>query len=313
MNVANVEMLPMPNANVANWKLAIETGNTGNIGNTADHQIERSKNMMKSIGRKGLFAFSLLLLASVAFAAVPEALTYRGQLSRPGGFPEGGENLALTFKIYDSIKPEAVLWGRTVFAMVDKNGVFYTELKDNNGSSVEGAAYNDLVDAVAAVKGAVEIGLTPPGAGEITPRQTLTAGVRAARAARTKAVDVFYAKNRVMAAGMSVDELYANSITVTNGVAHLPHICYLAPVAAQSLGGGSGTVTLKGLSPARAASPYAPNGRGCYWTSSASCDMALTYENDEGAFSVLLPKGCQIEGGTNSVRTVSATAFGTAN
>ena len=265
---------------------------------------------MKKLTRTILAA---ALFAAAAHGAVPETLTYRGQLSRTGGFQEGGENITLTFRIYDSMNPSVVLWGRTVFTAVDRTGVFYAELKDDNGSVVEGSVHKSLVDAVAAVKGAVEIGLTPPGAGEISPRQTLTTGVRAARAARTKAVDVFYAKNRVMASGMSIDEVCANSITVTNGVAHLPHICFLAQVAKQSLGGGDGTVTLKGLSPARAASPYSPASIGCYATTSASCDMALTYEDEEGAFSVLLPKGCQIGGATSAARTVSATAFGKAN
>ena len=264
--------------------------------------------------KKTAFFAMMALFAATAHAAVPEILTYRGQLFRTGGFAEGGENLALTFKIYDSMSPDVVLWGRTVVAAVDKDGVFYAELKDDNGSAVEGAAYAALVDAVAAAKGAIEIGLTPPGAGEIAPRQTLTTGVRAARAARTKAVDVFYAENRVMAEQAAVDELIVSSVTVTNGTAQLPPVCYLAPAAEQSLGGGAGEVTVRGLSPARAASPYAPASSGCYTTASASCDMALTYENDEGAFSVLLPKGCKVEGSSaTQARTVNATAFGKAN
>ena len=262
--------------------------------------------------KKTAFFAMMALFAATAHAAVPEILTYRGQLFRTGGFAEGGENLALTFKIYDSMSPDVVLWGRTVVAAVDKDGVFYAELKDDNGSAVQGAAHTALVDAVAAAKGAIEIGLTPPGAGEISPRQTLTTGVRAARAARTKAVDVLYAENRVMAGQVAIDEMVVGSVTVTNGTAQLPPVCYLAPAAEQSLGGGAGEVTIKGLSPARAASPYAPASSGCYTTASASCDMALTYENDEGAFSVLLPKGCQVQGAPNTVRTVNATAFGSA-
>ena len=260
-----------------------------------------------------LFAMTVAIIAATtANAAVPEVLTYRGQLTRTGGFAAEGENLALTFKIYDSAAPATALWGRTVIASVDSNGVFYAELKDDNGSAVQGATYTALVDAVAAAKGAVEVGLTPPGAGEISPRQTLTTGVRAARAARTKAGDGFYAQNRVMAGQAAIDELAVDSVTVTNGAAQLPPVCYLAPVAEQSLGGGAGTVTIKGLSPARAASPFAPASSGSYTTAAASCDMALTYENDEGAFSVLLPKGCQIQGSSDSARTVNATAFGTA-
>jgi nitrogen fixation protein FixH len=269
---------------------------------------------MKMKTLMGLAMMVTALVAATANAAVPEVLTYRGQLSRTGGFAERGENLTLTFKIYDSAAPATVLWGRSVVTSVDSNGVFYAELKDDNGAAVQGATHTALVDAVAAAKGVIEVGLTPPGAGEITPRQTLTTGVRAARAARTKAVDVFYAQNRIMAQGAAIDELMVNSITVTNGTAQLPPVCYLAPVAEQSLGGGKGTVTIKGLSPARAAWPYAPASKGCYTIGAASCDMALTYENDEGAFSVLLPKGCKVEGSSaTQARTVNATAFGKAN
>ena len=257
-------------------------------------------------------AAAFAVAVATANAAVPEVLTYRGQLSRTGGFAERGENLTLTFKIYDSAAPATVLWGRSVVASVDSNGVFYAELKDDNGAAVQGATYTALVDAVAAAKGAIEVGLTPPGAGEITPRQTLTTGVRAARAARTKAVDIFYAQNRIMAESAAIDELIVNSVTVTNGSAQLPPVCYLEPVAEQSLGGGAGTVTVKGLSPARSAWPYVPASQGCYMTPNASCDMVLTYENDEGAFSVILPKGCRVDGSsTTQVRTVNATAFGT--
>ena len=268
---------------------------------------------MKMKTLMGLAMMVTALVAATANAAVPEVLTYRGQLSRTGGFAERGENLTLTFKIYDSAAPATVLWGRSVVASVDSNGVFYAELKDDNGAAVQGAAYTALVDAVAAAKGAIEVGLTPPGAGEITPRQTLTTGVRAARAARTKAVDIFYAQNRIMAESAAIDELVVSSVTVTNGSAQLPPVCYLEPVAEQSLGGGNGKVTIKGLSPARSAWPYAPASKSCYTTSGASCDMALTYENDEGAFSVLLPKGCKVEGDSAAVRTVNATAFGKAN
>ena len=275
----------------------------------------KKQNMKKS--RSAAFVAVALWVAVSAMVplqgAVPELLTYRGQLTRTGGFAENGENLTLTFKIYDSAAPATPLWGRSLVATVDKYGVFYAELKDDNGAIVQGATYTSLVEAVAAAKGAIEIGLTPPNATEITPRQTLTTGVRAARAARTKAVDVFYAQNLVAVEKAAVDELLVSSVTVTNGAAQLPPVCYLASAPEQSVGGGNGKVTVKGLSPARAAYPYAPAASGCYTTGAASCDMVLTYENDEGAFTVLLPKGCQVQGDTSATRTVSATAFGKAH
>ena len=106
---------------------------------------------MNKICKPAILAM-LALGVATANAAVPEVLTYRGQLWRTGGFSAGGENLTLTFKIYDSEAPETVLWGRSVVAAVDTNGVFYAELKDDNGAAVQGASYAALVDAVAAAK-----------------------------------------------------------------------------------------------------------------------------------------------------------------
>ena len=159
--------------------------------------------------KKTAFFAMMALFAATAHAAVPEILTYRGQLFRTGGFAEGGENLALTFKIYDSMSPDVVLWGRTVVAAVDKDGVFYAELKDDNGSAVQGAAHTALVDAVAAAKGAIEIGLTPPGAGEIAPRQKILPVPYAVFAS-----DVASASGDFAAAGV----LTAGSATFSAGV-----------------------------------------------------------------------------------------------
>ena len=71
---------------------------------------------MKMKTLMGLAMMVTALVAATANAAVPEVLTYRGQLSRTGGFAERGENLTLTFKIYDSAAPATVLWGRSVVA-----------------------------------------------------------------------------------------------------------------------------------------------------------------------------------------------------
>lgn len=104
----------------------------------------------KMFGMGAWIAAALLLAAGAALplaGAVPELLTYRGQLARTGGFSENGENLTLTFKVYDSAAPATPLWGRSVVATVDKDGVFYAELKDDNGAAVPGAAYSSLVEA----------------------------------------------------------------------------------------------------------------------------------------------------------------------
>ena len=49
-NVANVEVLPIDNANVANWELAIGTGNTGNNGNIVRFSLTRSASVVSALG-----------------------------------------------------------------------------------------------------------------------------------------------------------------------------------------------------------------------------------------------------------------------
>ena len=122
-----------------------------------------------------------------AFAAVPQAITYRGVLTRTSGY-DRPMMLELTFRLYDSKAPEKALWARTMRVPVDTNGVFYAELSDANGSDPDGIGFT-LADAMGAIKGTPEIGLTPPKAAELKPRQQLATGVRAARAARAKAAD----------------------------------------------------------------------------------------------------------------------------
>lgn len=49
-NVANVEMLPIANANVANWELEIGTGNIGNTGNIIRFALTRSSTVVAALG-----------------------------------------------------------------------------------------------------------------------------------------------------------------------------------------------------------------------------------------------------------------------
>ena len=89
---------------------------------------------MKSISYgKALIGFSLLLLATAAFADMPQVLTYRGVLKRTGGFNKP-TSLELTFRIYDSKMPDTALWARTMRVPVDTNGVFYAELSDQRSA-----------------------------------------------------------------------------------------------------------------------------------------------------------------------------------
>ena len=135
---------------------------------------------------KKILVMSLMLFAAVAFANVPQALTYRGVLRRTGGGAQTAEAMELTFRIYDSKAPETALWARTMRVPVDADGVFYAELTDTAGNDPDGIN-RSLADAMGLIKGAPEIGLTPPNASELKPRQRLSTAPRAARAARAAA------------------------------------------------------------------------------------------------------------------------------
>jgi hypothetical protein len=102
---------------------------------------------------KALLAFSILLIASAVFAAVPQALTYRGVLRRSGGGEQTAGALELTFRIYDSKAPETALWARSLRVPVDADGLFYAELSDASGTDPDGIG-RTLADAMGLIKGA---------------------------------------------------------------------------------------------------------------------------------------------------------------
>ena len=255
----------------------------------------------------------LSLLSLSAFADVPQVLTYRGVLRRTGGY-DHATSLELTFRLYDSKAPNTALWARTMRVPVDTNGVFYAELSDANGNDPDGIGYK-LADVMGAIKGTPEIGLTPPDAAELKPRQKLATAPRAARAARAKAADVVYAPTGAYAQGVDIDTAVAGSVTVQKGasLAAFPPNCTLTQMKEQrrDLGGGTTEITVRDV---RASRPNWPvsftEDSFKYTTSSAPCDMILTYEGENGAFNVIVPAGGKIVDNGGKVQTIYGTAFG---
>lgn len=257
-------------------------------------------------------------LTGAVLAAVPQALTYRGVLKPTGGY-ERKTALELTFRLYDSKAPEKALWARTMRVPVDTNGVFYAELCDANGTDPDGIGFT-LADAMGAISGTPEIGLTPPKAGELKPRQQLATGVRAARASRAKAADVILAPTGAYAAGVFIDTAAAQDVTVLPGAAAVsfPARCTLTPVKQldrdgndRKLGGTDSAITVRDVAVARPNWPASFTADGfTYATAYAPCDMVLTYEGEDGAFNVIVPTGGKIEGEGANVQTICGTAFG---
>lgn len=261
--------------------------------------------------KKMLIAVLAAGMAAGALGAVPQVLTYRGVLAAPEGAAGTGA-LALTFRLYDSLAPGTALWARTIRVPVDEDGVFYAELTDKEGTDPDGIGHS-LADAMGMVKGTPEIGLTPPDAEELSPRQKISTGVRAALAARTAAADVVLAPAGALADKVTIDAAAVASVTVEEGatLAAFPKACTLTRLPQRELGGKGSSITVRDLATARPNWPvnFATNGFK-YVTDEAPCDLFLTYDGPDGAFSVIVPAGGRIEDGGSKSQTIYGTAFG---
>lgn len=266
--------------------------------------------------RSHLLALLLALLAATtAEAAMPSALTYRGLLKyrnkgdeaiKPAIYP-------ITFSVYDSLRPDTLLWRRTIPVNVSTNGVFYTELSDE--AAVPRVLPDvKLADALASTKGVPEIGVSmDDGQTELKPRQRLMTGVRSARAHRTRGVDFAAATDGAYIPGAAgINELYAKQVTVSpEAGASFPSSCALLPMRTRVLGDTNSVVTVRDIVLPRPAWP-AEVGASQFFNGTAQCDAIVTYEGEDGAFNMIVPGGGAIEGGDAAVQqTVSVSAFGT--
>ena len=138
--------------------------------------------------------------------------------------------------------------------------------------------------------------------------------MRAARAARAKAADVVYAPTGAYAEGVDIDTAAVGEVTVQKGatLAAFPPACTLTslgPGQTRELGGGATEITVRGVQAPRPSWPSSfTQNSFTYATNSAPCDMILTYEGADGAFSVIVPAGGKISGG--GAQTIYGTAFG---
>ena len=235
-------------------------------------------------------------LGLTVLGAIPQVITYRGVLASKKAyeFQDGKAVLKLTFSLYDGASTVPV-WARTIPVTVAVNGAFYTELKDDAGSLPQGVADSKLADVLPKMKGVPELGLTPPDAAEIKPRQKLSMGVRAARAVKAQAADVVNGRNGIAFDGVRVGELSASMLTVSNLTVVGNGKCTLSKAETRTVGGGNATVTVGGVKPKTHAWNFGSAYGGAYTTERAPCDMAITYDSAKfGAFSVLLSKGGRI-------------------
>ena len=264
--------------------------------------------------RSHLLALLLALLAATtAEAAMPEALTYRGILKyeatgkelKPGIYP-------ITFSVYDSLRPETLLWQRTIPVNVASNGVFYTELSDT--ASVPTVLTGvKLADALASTKGVPEIGLRlgrDLKDEEMKPRQRLTTSVRAARAARTRIADRFVAERGVQFSALQTEALAASQLSVARRLT-LGGRCTLTTCPERTLGGENSELTVCGVRTWRDPGNVRESMVDSYVIGSAPHDMVLTYEDRGETYTVIVPRGGRITAEPGTVNSVvGATEFG---
>ena len=123
-------------------------------------------------------------------------------------------------------------------------------------------------------------------------------------------------RSGAFAQGVNIDTAVANSITVQKGasLAAFPPNCSLTKFdepRPRELGGGDSQITVRDVTASRPNWPVSFTERSFkYATTSAPCDMILTYEGKDGAFSVIVPAGGKIEGKDSDAQTIYGTAFG---
>ena len=273
-----------------------------------------------------LMMSAVLLTAGALMAAVPSKLSYRGVLAWSNNgkdVPRSGAE-SITFRLYDrnsvSNGEMKVVWARELSVAVDSNGVFYTELNDAEGiNRLPGSP--SLADALASCDGEVELGLQPEGMGELRPRQRFSLYVRATRAARAGAADYAYTPSGLLAPGLSADEVTTGGVTVPKG-GHVavPGACRFSSMPARIVGGYEKTAL--SLEQVRTLRPSLPYDRGCFVhlpenpLDTALSDLLITYENEQGAYNAIVPRGGRVvwgdstDGLVTNVQTMAISAFG---
>lgn len=243
-----------------------------------------------------------LATAGLLQAAVPNVLIYHGQLAKAGEKLDG-RALQMTFSIYDGAEATTPVWTFTDAVKLGINGEFTAELKDDK-----------LADKLAKVAGDAYIALTPAGGTEF-PRQKLELYPRAARAARAKSADAAYAKQNVYAKTATIGWAGVESLTVPEGgEAILPTDCTLSGDKEHTLGGAKTTeVIVKKVTTQRDAYPaaFAGSTSGCFVSTATASDMIVVYDDEDGAYSLVLPKGSAVSAnGKRTVQTVQGNSFG---
>ncbi len=111
----------------------------------------------------------------LAVQAATTSIAYQGVLKDAQGGKIETLQQTVEFRLYNVATGGTALWGRSVAVLLDENGLFNVSLEDDNGSALEGAQYEKLVDAIHAARTlSLYVGVyVKDSSGEISPRQKL--------------------------------------------------------------------------------------------------------------------------------------------
>lgn len=189
------------------------------------------------------------MAAALSASAFSKSIAYSGVVRRADGKPFAqAQNVPMTFRIYDSFKPDTVVWARTIPVRVETDGRFDVELSDSVGTLAlpKGQARVDLDRACANVAGSVVIGQTMAGS-NAEFRETLTPYPHVDRATFAKTTPTARLK-KLQSETVAVEGNMqtGGDLTVPQGAEFSKNVTLNVGNKTVEVGGANQPITLKG-------------------------------------------------------------------
>ena len=189
------------------------------------------------------------MVAAFGASAFSKSIAYSGVVRRADGQPFAqAQNVPMTFRIYDSFKPDTVVWARTIPVRVETDGRFDVELSDSVGTLAlpKGQAKVDLDRACANVAGSVVIGQTMAGS-NAEFRETLTAYPHVDRATLAKTTPTARLKKlQSETVAVQGNMRTGGDLTVPQGTQFSKNVTLNVGNKTVEVGGADQPITLKG-------------------------------------------------------------------
>ena len=191
----------------------------------------------------------IILAAAIALSAsaIETTIAYQGVLRDAQGNVLSVRSQLITFRLYSQASGGTPLWARAIAVNLDNNGLFNVELNDA-GTSVEGATYETLADALKAARsGTLFVGLeVANSSGEISPRQKILMTPYSSWAADvTNASGDFTVAGRATMGAVEV----TGGLTVNGNTTFNNHVTVAGGITVRDTGSctGYGTIPVGGI------------------------------------------------------------------